>query len=229
MIDAWLEALGKAIQNNFWAAPLLALGAGLLTSFAPCSLSTIPLVIGYVGYMKADYKKAFRLSVTFAFGAALTFTGLGVGAALLGRMIGTASRWWYLLLGTLMIMMALQTWDIFQFAPSTYLTGKSTKRGYWGAFIAGILGGLFSSPCATPVLITLLAIVAVKGSLVWGAMLLFLYALGHGVLTVIAGTSLGLVEKLSRSEGYARLSRILKFVIGGAILLMGFYLFYVAL
>src|SRR5690554_5053590 len=139
MIDAWLEALGKAIQNNFWAAPLLALGAGLLTSFAPCSLSTIPLVIGYVGYMKADYKKAFRLSVTFAFGAALTFTGLGVGAALLGRMIGTASRWWYLLLGTLMIMMALQTWDILQFAPSTYLTAQSTKTRYSAAFLAGLL------------------------------------------------------------------------------------------
>ena len=33
-------------------------------------------------------------------------------------------------------------------------------RGYLGALVAGILGGVFSSPCSTPVLIVLLAIVA---------------------------------------------------------------------
>lgn len=228
MINNWLEGIGAAIQNSFWAAPLLALAAGVLTSFTPCSLSSIPLVIGYVGYMEADHKKAFRLSVTFAAGAAFTFTILGVAAALMGRLIGTAAGWWYLFLGVLMVLMALQTWEIFQFIPSTYLTAKSRKRGYGGAFITGILGGLFSSPCATPVLIALLAVVAGKGSLAWGAVLLLFYSLGHGALTVIAGTSLGLVQKLSRSEGYARLSRVLKLIMGGVILLIGFYLFYLA-
>ncbi|NLY89439.1 MAG: cytochrome c biogenesis protein CcdA [Firmicutes bacterium] len=228
MIDAWLEGIGTAIQNNFWTAPLLALAAGVLTSFTPCSLSSIPLVIGYVGYMEADQRKAFRLSLVFAAGAAVTFTMLGVVAALMGRLLGTAARWWYLLLGLLMVLMALQTWEIFQFIPSTHLTARSKKRGYAGAFIAGILGGLFSSPCATPVLIALLAVVAGKGSPAWGGLLLLFYALGHGALTVIAGTSLGLVQKLSQSEGYARLSQVLKLVMGGAILLLGLYLFYLA-
>jgi len=228
MIDAWLEGIGSAIQNSFWAAPLLALAAGVLTSFTPCCLSSIPLVIGYVGYMEADQGKAFRLSLVFAAGAAVTFTILGITASLMGRLLGTAARWWYFLLGLLMVLMALQVWEIFQFIPSTYLTAKNKRRGYTGAFIAGILGGLFSSPCATPVLVALLAVVAGKGSPAWGALLLLFYALGQGTLTVIAGTSLGLVQKLSRSEGYARLSQVLKVVMGGAILLLGFYLFYLA-
>src|SRR5690554_3903018 len=113
MINTWLEGISKAIQNNFWTAPLLALAAGVLTSFTPCSLSSIPLVIGYVGYMEADQRKAFRLSLVFAAGAAVTFTMLGVVAALMGRLLGTAARWWYLLLGLLMVLMALQTWEIF--------------------------------------------------------------------------------------------------------------------
>ncbi len=226
MIDAWLEGIGTTIQNNFWAAPLLALVAGVLTSFSPCCLSNIPLVIGYVGYMGADQRKAFRLSLVFAAGAAVTFTLLGVMAALMGRLLGMAARWWYLLLGLLMVLMALQVWEVFQFIPSTYLTAKSKKRGYTGAFIAGILGGFFSVPCATPVLVALLAVVAGKGSPAWGALLLLFYALGHGVLTVVAGTSLGLVQKLSRSKNYARLSQALKLIMGGAILLLGFYLLY---
>jgi thiol:disulfide interchange protein len=63
-----------------------------------------------------------------------------------------------------MILMALQTWGIFEIIPSSYLISKNTKKGFAGAFITGILGGIFSSPCSTPVLIALLAIVAGKGS-----------------------------------------------------------------
>ena len=128
------------------------------------------------------------------------------------------------LLGLLMVLMALQVWEVFQFIPSTYLTAKSKKRGYAGAFIAGILGGFFSVPCATPVLVALLAVVAGKGSPAWGALLLLFYALGHGVLTVVAGTSLGWCRNFPSK--YARLSQALKLIMGGAILLLGFYLLY---
>ena len=48
-MDGILETLSNLIQNNFWLAPVISFIAGLLTAFTPCSLSTIPLVIGYVG------------------------------------------------------------------------------------------------------------------------------------------------------------------------------------
>jgi cytochrome c-type biogenesis protein len=44
-----LENLSKLITGNAWLAPVVALLAGIITSFTPCSLSSIPLVIGYVG------------------------------------------------------------------------------------------------------------------------------------------------------------------------------------
>lgn len=221
-----LELLGKMIQQNFWFAPILALIAGVLTSFTPCSLSSIPLVIGYVGGIGTEPKKAFRLSLIFALGSAVTFTVLGIVASLMGSLIGSSSKWWYIVLGVLMILMALQTWEVFNFIPSTYLLSKNTKKGYAGAFITGILGGIFSSPCATPVLIALLAIVAGKGNILWGALLLLLYAIGHGTLALIAGTSIGFVQKLSQNKRYGRFSKALKILMGIAILLIGFYMFY---
>ena len=160
-----LEGLSEIITESGWLAPVLALFAGVLTSFTPCSLSSIPLVIGYVGGTgQRDTKRAFWLSVTFSLGAAVTFTTLGVTASIAGRLIGTSASWWYIILGVLMLLMALQTWGIYEIIPSSYLISKNTKKGYLGAFIAGILGGVFSSPCSTPVLIALLAIVAGKGS-----------------------------------------------------------------
>lgn len=222
-----LEGLSKIITESGWLAPILAFFAGVLTSFTPCSLSSIPLVIGYVGGTgQNDTKRAFKLSLTFALGSAVTFTVLGVIASLAGRLMGTSASWWYLILGTLMILMALQTWGIFEIIPSSYLISKNTKKGFVGAFIAGILGGIFSSPCSTPVLIALLAIVAGKGSVIWGILLLLLYSIGHGILAIVAGTSIGFVQKLSSSEKYGKASTVLKIVMGTLILLIGFYMFY---
>ena len=226
MIDAWLEQIGQLIGQSLWLAPLLALLAGVLTSFTPCALSSIPLVIAYVGGIGVEPKKAFRLSLVFALGAAITFTVLGVVAASVGQLLGTGAKWWYIVLGILMVLMALQTWEVVNIIPSTYIAGKSKRRGYLGALIAGMLGGLFSSPCATPVLVALLAVAAGSGSLFRGTMLLLLYGVGHGALAVLAGSSIGAVNKLTQSERYGALSRVLKIVLGVLILLVGLYLFY---
>jgi cytochrome c biogenesis protein CcdA len=140
-------------------------------------------------------------------------------------MQGTGS-WWYILLGILMLLMALQTWELFNFLPATHAISKSKSKGFLGAFLAGILGGLFSSPCSTPVLIALLAIVAREGDILRGIFLLLLYSIGHSVLVMIAGTSIGFVKKLSSSGKYGKASTVLRIIMGALILLVAFYMFY---
>jgi cytochrome c biogenesis protein CcdA len=125
--------------------------------------------------------------------------------------------------------MALQIWEVYNFIPSTYLINRNTKKGYIGAFIAGVLGGVFSSPCATPVLVVLLGIVARSGNVVWGVLLLLLYSIGHSFLVLIAGTSTGFVKKLTQNKNYGAFSKILKILMGSIILLIAFYLFYLGL
>jgi len=228
MINDLLSTFSDLITDNLWIAPLLAILAGIITSVMPCSLSTVPLVIGYVGGAGRETKSSFKLSVAFALGMAATFTFLGALSAILGRLLGITGSWWYIILGVIMVLMALQTWELYNFIPSTYLTGKATKKGYTGAFLVGILGGFFSSPCATPVLVVLLGIVARSGNIVWGILLLLLYAAGHSVLVVIAGTSVGFVRKLTAGNKYGTLSRAAKYIMGSIILLIGFYMFYLA-
>lgn len=228
-MDALLEQLSALIRESTWLAPLLALIAGMLTSVTPCALSGIPLIVGYVGGTgQKDTKRAFKISLVFALGSAVTFTALGVSASAAGKLIGTGAAWWYAVLGILMVLMALQTWEIFEIIPSSYLTSKNTKKGYLGAFIAGILGGVFSSPCSTPVLVALLAIAAGKGNLLWGMLLLLIYSAGHGILAVAAGTSVGLVQKITQNDRYGRFGKVLKAVMGLLILIIGLYMFYLA-
>lgn len=135
MLNQWLENFSILIEQSIWIAPLIALLAGILTSITPCALSSVPLVIGYVGGTGGnDIKRAFRLSLVFSLGMAITFTLLGVTASLLGKLVGTSSPFWFLGLGVLMLLMALQTFEIYEFIPATYLISKNNKKGYCGAF-----------------------------------------------------------------------------------------------
>lgn len=229
MIDILLSRIAEIIGVNLWIAPLLALLAGVLTSVTPCSLSSVPLIIGYVGGVgERNTKKAFAYSAVFSLGTAVTFVALGIIATSAGKLMGTSSPVWYMLLGVLMVLMALQTWEIFNFIPSVNLFSRSKKRGFAGAFLAGILGGIFSSPCSTPVLIALLAIVAGEGNLLWGILLMLLYSIGHSALVMVAGTSVGFVQKINSSENYNKAATIMKMVMGTAILLIGLYMFWLA-
>ena len=55
---------------------------------------------------------------------------------------------------------------------------------------------------------------------------MLLYSIGHGILAIVAGTSIGFVQKLSSSKKYGKVSTVLKIAIGTMILLIGLYMFY---
>lgn len=228
IINNCLTYLSSLINQNLWFAPFLAFLAGALTSITPCSLSSIPLIIAYVGGSARERPNiAFRFSLVFALGMALTFTALGTLASLLGKLftVGT-SPWWYIVLGLLMIAMALQTWGVISLIPPSYAQSKNRKKGYVGALVMGLLGGLFSSPCATPVLIALLAVVAQSANPLWGTGMLLLYSIGHGILAVVAGTFMGFTGKLTSNPRYGVLSQVINSVLGLCILIAGLYLLY---
>lgn len=229
MINAWLAQIAGIIRTQMWLAPLLALLAGILTSVTPCSLSSVPLIIGYVGGTgETNPRRAFAYSAVFSAGTAITFVALGIISTSVGRLMGTSSPIWSMALGVLMVLMALQTWEIFNFIPSVNLLSKSRRRGFVGAFLAGILGGVFSSPCSTPVLIALLAIVAGEGNMLWGILLMLLYSVGHSTLVMAAGTSIGFVQRINSSETYGKTVKFAKLLMGMVILLIGLYMFWIA-
>ena len=223
-----LMKISQLIGANLGLAPVLALCAGVLTSFTPCSLSTIPLVLGCIGGLEEhEPKKAFRLSLTFALGSALTFTLLGVAASLLGELLYGLGPWLHLILGLVLVLMALQMFGLFELVPEATLR-QGGKKGYAGTFVAGLLAGAFSSHCTTPVLIAMLAIVANRASLLYGVVLLILFSLGHGALSVAAGTSAGFVNRLMADPRYQRAEKFIRIVLGVIIALAAAYLLYEA-
>ncbi len=225
-MESFLANFADILSQNIWLAFVMALIAGIVSSFSPCVLSAVPLIIGYVGgYAGNDKKKAFTYSVVFCIGLALTFTALGAASALLGRLMTGAGGWWYIILGVIMLVVGLELLGVINIMPQACnIPGK--RRGLIGAFVLGILGGILSSPCATPVLIAILAFVAGQGNIVLGIALLAVYSIGHCALLLIAGTSVGVVQKLACSPETEKWGKVLKILFGVIVILAGLYIFY---
>lgn len=221
-----IEVLNDLITIPF-LAPFLVFITGVLMAFSPCCLSTIPLVIGYVNEDKMNFKRSLLLSSIFAFGSAITFTSLGVIAVLFGSFINFSSGIFLIIMGLLMIAMGLQIMEVINVINIPNLFKYNKKRGKFGAFLMGLISGFFSSPCSTPVLIIILSLVATTNNLLYGTLLLFMYALGHSVLIIIAGTSVGFVSSVKKSKNYQKFNKAINYLLGIIALLIGFYLFYI--
>lgn len=209
--------------------PLVAFGlvfvAGVVSSASPCALATVPLVVGYVGGQAAnDRRRAFVYSLAFVLGLATTFTALGAAAALLGRLMGALGGPWFVALGLLAAAMGLHLMGWLPWRPPGGLNWRPRASGVLGALLLGALFGVVSSPCATPVLVALLGLVATQGEVAYGVALLFVYALGHCLLMLAAGTFTGLVSAWARSRGLMAFSDGLKRALGLLLVVTGAYL-----
>ena len=225
----FLAYFNIVISNNIFLAIILSFFAGVVASFSPCTLSSIPLLIGYVqGSEVKDNKKAFKYSLIFSIGLGITFTVIGLLTALIGKAFLGAGKFWYIILAFIMIGSGLQVLDVINLFGDKKDACKITKRreGILDAFFLGILSGILASPCATPIMAAIIAFIAASGNLVIGMIMLLMYSLGHSVLIILAGTSFGLVEKIAYSENGKKIGRVLKNILGTIIILVGLYLFY---
>ena len=214
------------IEQTIILYPLVAFGAvflaGVISSASPCVLATIPLVVGFVGgYADGDRMKAFRYSLSFVIGLSLTFTAFGAAAGLLGTMFGTLGGPWYLIAGCIALVMGGQMMGLYEIRLPVRRDFKPKQGGMVGSFLLGLFFGVVSSPCATPVLVILLTLVAGKGQVLYGIALLFCYAIGHCLLMLFAGTFTGFVEGFVKTRGVVDFSLWAKRVSGGVVALVG--------
>jgi cytochrome c-type biogenesis protein len=222
-----MESVAAFIQNNPSWALLAVFVGGLISAASPCVLAVIPLVIGYVGgYSGGDRKKAVRYSLIFALGLAVTFTLLGAAAGFIGSFLGLTGKYFYWAIAALAVLMGLSLLGLFEIRLPFREKMQIKTGGLLGAFLMGLFFGVVSSPCATPVLVVILAYVATKGQVLYGTFLLFVYAVGHCALIILAGVVTGFVESFAQSRGAVNFSLWAKRFSGVLIILVGLYVLY---
>ena len=213
------------LQHSPWLAVVAVFLGGVTTALNPCVLAMVPLLMGVVAGNRetATLKRSLVFSLVFVLGLAVTFTGLGLVSALMGRMFGNVGPFWKYLVVAVCLVMGLQLLGVFKLNIPVPAGLKVKTRGPLGAFLLGLLFGVVSTPCAVPILAVLLAFVAEKGNVVYGGFLLFVYALGHSALVLAAGTSVGAAKALLESKGLRAAHGVLQKIAGAVIIGLGVY------
>ena len=168
------------------------------------------------------------LSLAFAIGLAVTFMALGILAAWIGGLVGAATRWWYYLVAGICFVIGLHMLGVLKLNLPMWFGGLREKiglKGLPGAFTLGLVSGLVASQCATPALAAILTYVMFKGALLYGAALLFVYALGRGVPVVLAGTFVGALKQM---QALGRWSNMIEKASGVIVIVVGIYFLWIA-
>ena len=197
------------LQSGAFSALLLAYLGGVLTSATPCIYPMIPITVGVVGGHAGNSRlTGFLLSVVYAVGLAVVYGGLGVFAAASGQLFGevSTSPIGYFLVANLCLFFGAWMMDWvqlpqmgFHLSPSAHGTDKAGLSRWFYTFFMGCASGLVAAPCTAPVLATLLTYVATTGNVVYGGILLFVFAFGLSTLLIVIGTFTGLASALPRS------------------------------
>ena len=195
--------------------------AGVLVSFTPCVYPVIPLTVAVIGGQgNVSGARGFVLSLSFVLGLAVTYTALGIFAAMTGKLLG--------ILGGLVILMGLAMLDVFQISLEKYVPRRLTSQGrtgLFGSFLIGVPSGFILGPCTTPVLAVILGVVAAKQNLLFGGSLLFAFSMGMGSLLILVGTFAGLLVNMPKSGAWMV---IVKKGSGVVMLAVGTYFLYSA-
>jgi cytochrome c-type biogenesis protein len=215
------DALRQAVEHARFAAAGVAFLTGLVFSFNPVALASIPVSLAYVTRGR-DKGQALLFGAMFIAGMIVANVALGLIAGLGGKWVADiAGRGWGLFLGPLLIVLGLMWAGWLRIPLPSFGFRASRPAAAWGAFLLGIPFAIAVCPVCTPTLVVLLGVTAGIGSVWLGVVLLLAFALGRAVPVAIGAFAVGWLENLKQFARYRR-----GFEIGGGLLLiaMGFYM-----
>lgn len=210
-----MEALLIEIVGQYGlAAVAAAFGIGLLTSLAPCSIVTLPLLVGSAlalsQEMSVAEKKRFSIyySLLFVTGLVISFSLLMLAVAKVGVLLSVAPFWAYALASVATVLVIAYGMGWLGAVSKERVAKKLLKFKLFGALIIGIIFGLVSTPCASAPLAAIIT-VAEHSNWIYSYLMVLCFAVGHGMLLLVAGVSLGFAQSVVSSRWVGIFSRVL--------------------
>lgn len=201
-LDDYSSFIKSQSESSF--VILIALGflGGLLSSLLPCILSLLPVNLAYIGTLNIENKfEAFKKASQFVLGVVVVLTLLGVFGSLAFAIFTEYRPQINLGVGIVILLMSLSLFEVIKLPLPQFF--KSTPEV--SPFIVGLIFALVSSPCSSPVLITVVTVAASFGSVVKSILLMFGYSLGYSAIIFFASLSAGLVKQLNWFKANSKL------------------------
>ncbi|MEJ2587564.1 MAG: cytochrome c biogenesis protein CcdA [Deltaproteobacteria bacterium] len=193
--------------------------------FSPCHLASIPLIVAYVGGQETLLKprQAAHYSIAFTAGLFSTIALIGIICTLLGRMLGDVGSYWQVLVGLVLVWVALGMLGVEKCSMSGTLLYKLNLRGMFGALVLGLAYGVLSGSCTFGFIAPILAIITVQKEVAAGILFILLFAIGHCLPIVVAGSSTAAVKRVMENSAWQGAGNWFRKGAGVVIVLLGVY------
>ena len=205
MIESFFLTVNQWIAGGIGIAALGCFVWGMISvMLSPCHLASIPLIIAYVGgqHRALSPKQASSYALLFTLGLFITIAVIGVVCALLGRMLGDLGNYWQVLIGLVLVWVALGMLGVEKCAVSGSLLYRLNLKGLFGSFVLGLAYGILSGSCTFGFIAPILAIITIQRKVAAGILFIVLFAVGHCLPIVIAGSSTAAVRRLMENSAW---------------------------
>jgi thioredoxin:protein disulfide reductase len=197
-LEKWLAERGLLVTLLLVA--LLGLGLNL----TPCVYPLISVTVAYFGSQAKGRRGVTWLAALYVLGIALSFSAVGLAAALSGGMFGQALQKpiVVLFIAAVMVALALSSFGLYQLQPPASLmrwAGGGSGSGAAGALFMGLTMGVVAAPCVGPIVLGLLVFVGSRQDPFLGFLLFFVLALGMGLPYLALAAAAGSIKQLPRS------------------------------
>ncbi|MDR1327467.1 MAG: cytochrome c biogenesis protein CcdA [Heliobacteriaceae bacterium] len=201
---------------------------GLIASISPCSLAMLPVIVGYVGgYSQESPVKTLVQMLFFVTGSAVVFSIIGIICAVTGKVfVSFAGGYFSIFLAGIILVMGLKLTGVLDFEIPVLI--KEIPQGSMqNTFLYPVvLGGVFAlvgTPCSTPILAGIMAFASMSASVADAVLMLFLFALGEGLILILAGF---ITSHMKSMHKFYKFSEILMKISGALLVLAAMYIFY---
>ena len=185
-------------SGSLWLIAAAFFGAGLLLTFTPCVLPMIPILSGIIvgEGRNATRTRAFTLSFAYVMGMSVTYTGIGIGAALSGSLLSAAlqNSWVLSAFAAVFVLLSLSMFGFYELRLPAGFHARITKAsnrfkgGHLGAVVLmGMLSAAIVSPCVAAPLAGALLYISQTRDVVLGGTALFAMSIGMGVPLILVG------------------------------------------
>lgn len=217
-MDNLAQVFSNTNQVAWYILLFASFAGGVIASLSPCSLAMLPLIIGYVGgYSKETPFRTFLQLCCFILGTAIVFTVIAVICVLTGKVFASAMGGYFILImASLLLVMGLKLLNVLDFETPVIIKAmptNTTNSIFLYPVLLGITFALAGTPCSTPILAGIMTFATIGKNLAMAIIMLFLFALGQGVILILAGlftSSLKNMRSLSNyTEGLLKFSGLL--------------------
>ncbi len=224
------DTLISIINSHGILAILASFVVGAITSLAPCSILTLPLLVGSVIKLSDGMDKKERIRFTYLFsilfvvGLVISFSILAFIVAKFGGFLSIAPAWVYIVASIVTFLVALYGLGIIPTINKSNIVNKLIKLKLLGALLIGGVFGLVSTPCASAPLATIIT-VASESNYIYSYIMIIAFAVGHGLLLLFAGISVGFAEKIIKNKKLSFLSSLVNKFFTLILFLIAIYFF----